>query len=200
MAVILCVMADYSVTYATTSVTVDDYIARFRHAERFEACCRQCPNYGRSWACPPFDFDVLQRINPYRSVTLLASRIVPSLPNLSFDDFNTLIRPERFKLESALLNLERLFNGLAALYIGSCLYCPEGCCTRPQGKPCRHPRRVRPSLEAYGFDMERTASELLGMELLWGNNGSVPHHVILICALFHNSVATEIERTMLQKV
>lgn len=39
---------DFSVT-----VSVADYIARFRDAERFEGCCRACPNYGCSWGCPP---------------------------------------------------------------------------------------------------------------------------------------------------
>lgn len=33
---------DFSVT-----VSVADYIARFRDAERFEDCCRTCPNYVR---------------------------------------------------------------------------------------------------------------------------------------------------------
>lgn len=192
-------MTDYSLTYSATTIAVDDYIARFRDADRFEVCCRRCPNYGRSWGCPPFDFDVLQRITPYQSVTLLASRIVFSSSHLSFDDFNTLIRPERLAIESRLLRLERAHNGLAALYIGSCLYCPEGCCTRPHGEPCRHPHKVRPSLEAYGFDMGRTASQLLGIELQWSDDATVPPCVTLICALFHNSSAAVVEQAMLHE-
>ncbi|MFR2062233.1 MAG: DUF2284 domain-containing protein [Alistipes sp.] len=38
--------------------------------------------------------------------------------------------------------------------------CP-GC-----NRPCLHPDKVRPSLEAFGFDIARTLSELFGIELL----------------------------------
>lgn len=37
---------DFSVT-----VSVADYIARFRDAERFEGCCRTCPNTGDKTKC-----------------------------------------------------------------------------------------------------------------------------------------------------
>ena len=50
-------------------------------------------------------------------------------------------------------------------YVGTCLYCPEGTCTRPEAKPCRHPELVRPSLEACGFDIAHTTSDLFGIEL-----------------------------------
>ena len=36
---------------------VDEYISRFRDEKRFVEFCKQCPNYGNSWGCPPFDFD-----------------------------------------------------------------------------------------------------------------------------------------------
>ena len=42
----------------TASLPAAEYIAVYRDARRFGACCRACPNYGRSWACPPFDFDM----------------------------------------------------------------------------------------------------------------------------------------------
>ena len=71
--------------------------------------------------------------------------------------------------------------------IGSCLYCPEGTCTRPEAKPCRHPELVRPSLEACGFDIARTTSELFGIELKWGTDGSLPEYLTLVCGFFHNA-------------
>ena len=63
---------DFSVT-----IPVADYIARFRDAERFEGCCRTCPNYGRSWGCPPFDFDVEEYLTRYSRALLIATKIVP---------------------------------------------------------------------------------------------------------------------------
>lgn len=70
---------------------------------------------------------------------------------------------------------------------GTCIHCPEGSCTRPEGRPCRHPELVRPSLEACGFDVARTASELFGIELKWGSGGRMPEYLTLVCGFFHDA-------------
>ena len=78
-------------------------------------------------------------------------------------------------------------GGRSFAYVGTCLYCPEGTCTRPEAKPCRHPELVRPSLEACGFDIAHTTSELFGIELKWGTDGSLPEYLTLVCGFFHNA-------------
>ena len=98
-----------------------------------------------------------------------------------------LIRPERQWLERRLLEMERRYGGRSFAYVGTCLYCPEGTCTRPAAKPCRHPELVRPSLEACGFDIAHTTSELFGIELKWGTDGSLPEYLTLVCGFFHNA-------------
>ena len=168
------------------SLAAADYIDRFRDADRFIACCRACPNYGRSWGCPPFDFDVEARLRSYRRVLLVATRITPTVQGLPIDLSRPLIHPERIRLERRLHELARPYDGLPCAYAGSCLYCPAGNCTRPEGAPCRHPELVRPSLEAYGFDIGRTLSELFGLELIWGSEGRMPETLTLVCGLFHN--------------
>ena len=97
-----------------------------------------------------------------------------------------LIRPERQRLERRLLEMERRYGGRSFAYVGSCLYCPDGTCTRPEGNPCRHPELVRPSLEACGFDIGRTTSELFGIELKWGADGKMPEYLTLVCGFFHD--------------
>lgn len=67
--------------------------------------------------------------------------------------------------------MDRACDGRAFTYVGNCFYRPKGTCTRAEGKPCRHPDLVRPSPEAYEFDIVRTASELFGLELKWGKEG-----------------------------
>lgn len=170
----------------TRSIAVADYIAQYRDAERFAACCRGCGNYNRSWCCPPFDFDVEQRLRKYENLLLVATVITPTQKELPISESRALIRPERIRLDKQLLLLEKKHNALSASYVGSCLYCPEGSCTRPLGGECRHPELVRPSLEAYGFDIGRTTKELFGLELQWGRDGLMPERFILVCGLFHN--------------
>lgn len=170
----------------SVSLPVADYVARFRDAERFAACCRACPNYGRSWGCPPFATDPAEAFASYRTALLVATKITPDVPDLPIGEAGRLIRPERIRLERRLLELEHRTGGRAFSYVGSCLYCPEGSCTRPEGLPCRHPDKVRPSLEACGFDISRTAEELFGIRLLWGSEGRLPTYLTLVCGLFHN--------------
>lgn len=172
---------DFSVT-----IPVADYIARSRDAERFEGCCRTCPNYGRSWGCPPFDFDVEEYLTRYSRALLIATKIVPEQGGLPIAEAKRLIHPERQRLERRLLEMERRYGGRSFAYVGSCLYCPDGTCTRPEGNPCRHPELVRPSLEACGFDIGRTTSELFGIELKWGADGKMPEYLTLVCGFFHD--------------
>ncbi len=175
----------------TRTIAVADYIARYRDAERFAACCRACGNYNRSWCCPPFDFDVEQRLRGYENLLLIATVIIPDQQGLPLAESRTLLCPERLRLDRRLHLLEQQHQALAASYVGSCLYCPEGSCTRPSGGECRHPELVRPSLEAYGFDIGRTTSELFDLELRWGSEGRMPERFVLVCGLFHNAESIE---------
>lgn len=177
----------YTAEDFTVSLSATDYIARFRDAERFIAYCRECRNYGRSWGCPPFDYDVKPMLLRYKTALLVATKIAPDDCTRPLSEAGLLIRPERQRLERRLLDLERQYGGRAFAYVGTCLYCPEGTCSRPEGNPCRHPELVRPSLEAYGFDIGRTTSELFGIELKWGKEGRLPEYLTLVCGFFHNS-------------
>ena len=48
-------------------------------------------------------------------------------------------------------------------------------------------KSIGPSLEACGFDIARTTSELFGIELKWGTDGSLPEYLTLVCGFFHNA-------------
>lgn len=180
-------MKEYLARDFVVTLPAADYIARFRDADRIAGYCRTCPNYGQSWGCPPFDFDAQEYIGGYATALLVATRITPAAPGLPLTAARRLILPERERLESRLLDMESRWDGRAFAYVGSCLHCPEGSCTRPEGKPCRHPDRVRPSLEACGFDIGRTTSELFGIELRWGYRGQMPEYLTLVCGFFHNA-------------
>ena len=181
-------MTEYSVEEFTASISVDEYIRRFRDAATIENYCCACENYGKSWGCPPFDFDVEERLRQYKDVLLIATKITPKEQGLPISIAQELILPERKRLDKNLLELEKEYNGLACSYVGKCYYCVESDCSRLCGESCRHPHLLRPSLEAYGFDVARTTQELFGVELRWGKDGNLPDYLIIVCAFFHNSV------------
>ena len=149
---------DFSFRYTAedhcAALPVADYIARFRDAKRFLECCRACRNYGRSWGCPPFGYDVGAYLSQYTSALIIATKITPAEQHVPMSEAG------------------RLMSEGAA----------EAAETR-----CRHPELVRPSLEACGFDIAHTTSELFGIELKWGTDGSLPEYLTLVCGFFHNA-------------
>ena len=179
-------MIEYSAEEFSVSISVDEYIHRFRDVTTIGEYCRACENYGKSWGCPPFGFDVEERLRQYKEVLLIAVKITPKEQGLLLGVAQELILPERKRLDKCLLELEKQHNGLACSYVGKCYYCTDKTCSRLCGAPCRHPELLRPSLEAYGFDVARTTKELFGQELQWGKDGYLPAYLILVCALFHN--------------
>lgn len=177
----------YTIEEFSHDISVAEYIAHFHKPNEVWGYCRACSNYGKQWGCPPFDFDVVERLSKYRSLQLIVTKIIlhdRSLPSFEIDN---ILLHERLELEKRLLELERTHCGLACTFIGKCLHCGEAYCARLEGKPCRHPELIRPSLEAYGFDITKTLSELFDIELKWGINGSTPEYIILVCGLFYNA-------------
>ena len=87
----------------TANISVDEYISRFRDEKRFVEFCKQCPNYGNSWGCPPFDFDTGEFLRQYKYAYLIATKIVPIEKGIPIDKSQELIRPERIRVEKELL-------------------------------------------------------------------------------------------------
>ena len=75
---------DHSFRYTARDFTAElpaaAYVARFRDAERVGGYCRECGNYGRSWGCPPFGFDMEEYVTRYGTALLVATRITPEEP------------------------------------------------------------------------------------------------------------------------
>ena len=57
-------------------------------------------------------------------------------------------------------------------------------CSCIEGKACKHPDKVQPSLEAFGFDMVKTAKNVLGLEIKWSKGLLIPKYLTLACGIF----------------
>lgn len=178
---------EYTTEKFSRDIVAAEYIDGFRDAGRFLELCKACPNYGKSWGCPPFGFDTDALLRRYDRVRLFATKIVPDQAGLPLECAQELVRPERVRIEREQLEMERRCGGLSLAYVGKCLYCPDGDCTRLCGMPCRHPDKVRPSLEAFGFDIGKTLAELFGIELKWGTDGLLPSYLVLVSGVFYNA-------------
>lgn len=171
------------VTEYSRTLSLADYVRDFRDAPKFLECCRVCPGYGRSWTCPPLEFDIEALLARYSRITLLAARIEPEGKDIPIAASHEILHPVRVRLEAELRRMERETGGLALAFAGKCLYCGEKECRRVGGKKCAHPELMRHSLEALGFDVEATARDLLGLEILWGRDGMIPDYLTLVAGV-----------------
>ena len=165
-----------------------DYLRRFRDAEKFAGFCCACTRYGMCWACPPFGFDAEEYLSGRATVWIVGTKIVPEERfRRECESSGKAVETGRGTLDGRLLELEREYPGSRAFFAGTCILCPEGACTRRQGRPCLYPEKVRPSLEAFGLDMQRTADELLGVRMKWSRSGEMPEYFTLVSGFFTDS-------------
>lgn len=179
-----------NITHFTRSLKTADYISSYRDAERFAQLCRQCPRYGTTWHCPPYDFDTLDTVSKFSIVHLFATKVDFALSERGLCGNTQKIYGDIMQLvweqtHPFLIGLEKKFPDSMAFDM-ACRLCGNEPCTRKSGKPCRHPDQARHSIESFGFDIGLTAKQVFGTELLWSKDGSLPQYLMFITALFTN--------------
>ncbi len=179
----MCLAEEYTTEILTAEISTADYIREFQDVWRFEQLCRQCPNYGMRWGCPPLSEELYRQYLNFPQLKIIANKLTPLESGLPLSASYKFLNSERRRLEPQILAEEQQIGGRATLFTGVCFHCKE--CARPAGQPCRHPQWVRPSLEALGFDLNATAQRLLHTEILWGKEGKMPPYLLLIGGIFH---------------
>ncbi len=180
-----------------SQISTVDYIARFRDVVKFIEFCKECKNYKSVWSCPPFDAGCCRgahNLEEFSVATIIGVKI-----NLdeemrqkakNEEERNILIRDilskVRREFDRELLALEQKITPSQLYYAGSCRLCAPGECTRVEGQACRYPEKMRTTLEAVGFDMGRTTSELLGVEMKWCEGLLLPPYFTLVYGLLTN--------------
>lgn len=195
----------YSFENYISSIPITDYISKYRDTEKFIVFCKQCNHYNNCWACPPFSFDEEAYLNNYETAHILGTKIILSeglraTCNNAEDSKNAgakVIREVRIKIDQQLIKAEEAIQNSRVFFAGTCHLCPNADCTRIEGKPCRYPDKIRPSLESLGFDIGKTTEELLGIKLQWSTDGSLPEYLVLVSGLFTNKVENGIEHFFL---
>lgn len=181
----------YTVSTKQATMAADEFVSRYRDVERIASYCLQCPGYGKTWSCPPYDFDPRIVSDGFKTVTLMATviefdedtRAACKTPEQSAITGREAMEQVWKTLLPKLYEMERQEPG-SRCFTFRCTLCPEGC-TRPEGKPCRHPELMRHSLESVGFDIEAMTREQLGIELAWSRDGSLSRTITLVTAIFH---------------
>lgn len=171
---------EYSLEYFESEIDVETYIQEYVDVETFLQLCQECPNYESVWSCPPYDFDPYDVWRDFDTLTVCGYRITYS-DDRTEPEMNKALFEVKCKLTEELYELEKKYPGSMSLSAGSCHLC-EGC-TRPTGQPCRHPDKMRYSIESIGGNVGKTISELCGIEIEWIEEGKLPEHFVLVGGL-----------------
>jgi len=178
------------------SISAEDYILQYSDCDRFIGYCKECSNYGTVWVCPPYRFNALDRIKRYRYVHIIGTKVYideetrhrPTNAEEQKEISYYIMENTRKGLDGKLLDFEKQYPDSLAFFAGCCYLCRKEDCTRRIGKECLFPEKARSSMEAYGLDISRTASELLGIEMIWSKDLVLPEYFTLVSGLFTNHV------------
>ena len=183
---------ELSFTNKVAYISTKEYIDGYRDIKRFLSYCKKCRSYEKTWACPPFCFDVDNYVSRFQHTFIIGTKIdfsedirrlsnsVEMRDELSSDAMHVAVDCLR-TLHDRLL---QLFPNTISFLVGPCRLCKQEPCARLQGLPCRHPSEVRHSIESVGFDVGKTTSDLLGIELKWSTDHNLPEYITIVTALF----------------
>jgi len=187
-------MANYRVEDLWAEIPLSELRQNCVDVAKFLECCKLCPNYGKVWSCPPYSFDPQQIWNSYDSLTLCCRKVLfsedaraVSYPQEELGVITKqLMQLEQDALLEIMMEKERLNRGSMALAAGSCSACAPLECARKSGQRCRHPEKIRYSLESLGADVGKLIEEQFGLTMLWAEGGHLPEYFLLVGGLMHN--------------
>lgn len=133
----------------------------------FTELCKKCRNYGKKYACPPKSPSFEDICKKQGLHIVLFKCNLGQIKNTS--EYNK-IRIANSIMKSRIDKLMREFeaksgNKLKFLSSGSCRLCKK--CNLEKNLACKHPDKMRFSLEACGINVEKITKELFDIPLLW---------------------------------
>ena len=185
--------------YARHTADIDTLMSRYRFERKFMELCRQCPNYGANWSCPPYDFDTGLFLSGFDRACIFSVTI-------EFDDaeYEKMLADKEYAKDyvrglfqrtkagmSELLGiLEDRYPGSRGVAAGGCSHCAS--CGRARNQPCVAPREARYSLESLGLDVSMIAEDFLDIRLQWFAD-KPPRSQTLVHALLTNCDPGQVE-------
>lgn len=180
----------YTIEGRLVQLPLGEYIRGYYDPDKYLGYCRHCPAYLGNWSCPPFDYDVAERLARYTTAQILVHKVTPDvsqreacLDEETHDYCYSLMYSGRDCLDPLLYAVEARHEGSLLFTAGRCRLCLPAPCTRSEGKPCRRPEQRRSSLESWGFDLSGTTERLAGIPMHWGEPGRPPRYLTMVSAI-----------------
>lgn len=175
----------------TTEIDVQDFIEHCVDVPRFLGCCGECPNFGKTWSCPPYDFDPMDIWKQYSRFYLYAIKTItpPELLEKTYELDELLKLGAQITLASTkgmadhLEAEQKKYPGSRIIGGGRCVLCGDGNCARMKDTPCRFPDRMTYSIESLGGNVQETLKRYLDEDIYWGADGHLAPSYIRIGGL-----------------
>lgn len=143
---------------------------RLEFSERIRWICeKECPMYGKSWACPPGVGEVAtckEKCLGYRHCLMVGT--ITETDNLYDIEMTLKTRPEHEAITNRVRDLMRQ-QGVEPYILSTeaCSVCER--CAILDGQPCRMPGRMHPCVESHGINLIPTLEDN-GLEFQYGGN------------------------------
>lgn len=175
----------YTSETVTKTVPLEDFRRDLVDVPRFMGYCLDCPNAGRYWSCPPYDFDPMDIWARYDRFLLFVRKVIFPRDRLFPGERRAFEQNELPKIKAdmnrELLVMEAEHPGSLALFPGRCEWCVS--CARSEGQPCRHPEKMRYSIESLGGDCGGVLDRYFGESLQWVQGNKLPERLLFLGGL-----------------
>lgn len=161
---------------------IDNLIKRYYRPESLLPLCKACENYGKNYACPPADADPLNLLCRFAHIRLFAAKLLLT-EHVAKSEVESIYVDAMSYFNDVLYRKEAEKSKSMAVMPGSCRLCRE--CARIEGEPCRHPAKLRMSLDAFSLEIAQMAKELFHIELQWYMNKQ-PEYLTMIGGILEN--------------
>jgi len=162
------------VNIQSTEISINKLNAFRNKTEVGEICKQGCPNYSKSWSCPP---NVESFTEYCKTFTKARVYLFVASTELFLDKKNPLIECyDRLKKFSGKYLLdEEIKQAGRAIISHTCDVCDE--CTILKGERCAEPEKIRYHMTSFGFRVDAICQELFDHHISWGNDSAPAEYV-----------------------
>lgn len=160
---------------------------KFNYKISADLCKIGCKNFNLKFSCPPhspsFDCYTLNIsyivINAIKINTWEQKRIYNSIRMA-----NVIARSIQKKAFNSVENKIKSVSEFSILENGSCRLCKK--CNLNNNLSCKYPKKMHPSLEATGVDVNDLVKKTFGFELQWYKKGRFPEYQCVVGGILTN--------------
>ena len=188
--------AEYSVEVDSEFILKEDVRVQ---RECFLKMCREgCVNYGKKFSCPPCSLEFSRVCDKEGIYVVMFLMKLESVKSTEYNKVRIANSIMKSRLDKIMRTLESSFN-TKFLSTGSCRLCRI--CQLKLKKSCKHPEKMRYSLESTGVDCHYLSTRLFDKPLLWFKNSKAPEYTCVLTGLVCNksevnSISQELENLL----